>query len=280
MSDEPIVHERDGKIVYRASGIGGCLTALAAARQGMKKKGAYGKVVEVYEAGHRAEDRFFQLKPELNHFRQMEVVLHLTPKINIVGHLDAHNGGMHEVKSQSVEEWKKYRWNSWFNDPLWIKYSWQVSVCMLGLGTKKASVHRFNRVTEEIDTIELREPFWTREQVMERVMEIEALALEEELKCVTPSFFCDYPQLHGGAEIVEDDELEVAVAGYLRCKETADDANNNLKYFRDQISKLMQQYPNKVMLLSGHVISRSEFDTKDHMVKGSHQVRVTVTEAK
>ena len=273
--DQAPVYTEGSKIIYRASGLGGCLTALAAARQGLEKQQPRGRQAAVYKAGHEAEDRFFELYPHGN--RQMRVELAVTNRIVVVAHLDAYDKGILEVKSQSNKEWNSWEPNHWEKNPLWIKYSWQVSVCMHAKESK-VWVYRFNRDTEEIACILVETPFWTTEQIFERILEVESLALEDKLVCTSPEFFCDYPQLHPGPEPVEDPELEDYVANYLVVKKRNDESSTDLKYWRDKIDERMQGagYGPKVLLLSGASVSRSEFDTEPHMVKGGHQVRITI----
>jgi hypothetical protein len=284
--DSPSVYVReDGKIVYRASDIGGCVTRLAASRQGQQKTEPKEFVQMVFDRGNEVEDKFFARCPELAHYRQLEVVLEITGKISVVGHLDAYaEDHLIEVKRQATKEWEKWTWDSWTDDPLWVKYSWQISACMLGLGWGKdpfnlpAWVFRVNGDDGREACVEVKEPFWSKEDIRARVLEVEALAHEDKLVCVTPDFFCQYQYLHqDDKEIVDDDELERLVDEYQQAKIVMDAGGVRMSAARAGIVERMGEKGwGKVLLMSGRSVSKSEFDTKDHVVKGSHQVRVTV----
>jgi hypothetical protein len=282
--DHPPVYQHNGQTIYRASDLGGCITRLAAARQGQEKIPPAGKQLDIFTAGNEAEERFFEQNPNLAHYRQMEVTLHITPTIKIVGHLDAlAEFAIIEVKSQSPEEFDKWTWDSWTDNPLWVKYSWQVSACMLAVGTQiHCTVWRINRETDKVDAVTVKEPFWTQDDIFARIMEVESLAHEDKLVCRTPDFFCSYPYLHtDDKEIVDDEELEYLVNKYFQVKKDLDENSAYAAQLRSKISERMDlMHYKKVLLMSGHQITKSEFDTKDHMVKGSHQVKVTITEAK
>lgn len=282
--DSPSVYERDGITIYRASDLGGCITRLAAARQGQQKVEPKGFQQTIFDAGNTAEDIFFDYYPEWGHYRQMEVVLHITPKIAVVGHLDAYCDRMLELKSQSDEEYQKWTWDAWTEDPLWIKYSWQVSACMLALGHEPATLARMNRKGMSdgsgilMDFQAIHEPFWTLEDIIARIMEVEALATEDTLRCTTPDFFCSYPYLHvDDKEVVDDGELEELVTIYLSAKANLAESQLYLDSVKRDITEHLDgKGYKKVLLMSGRSVSRSEYDTKDHMVKGSHQVRLTI----
>lgn len=283
--NRPSVYEReDGKIVYRSSDIGGCLIRLAAARQGLHKNEPRegGRVAAVFEAGNEAEDKFFKENPDLAHYRQLEVVLPITNTVIVVGHLDAFVDGLIEVKSQSDKEFMEWTWDCWTDHKLWVKYSWQVSVCMLGLGGDYgARVIRYNRDKGVWTTEIVKQPFWTKEQVIERILEVESLACEDRLVCNTPDFFCPYPFLHSGPEPVIDDRMEGLVSRYLQLKTMSDRVGGELKECKEEISKhLSTMESDKVLLMSGRTVSRTMVTTKEHTVKGSSYERITVSEVK
>jgi hypothetical protein len=284
--DSPSVYERDGLTVYRASDLGGCITRLAAARQGQEKVAPKGFQQQIFDAGNDAEEQFFARHPELAHYRQLEVTLHITPRIAVMGHLDAYEGGVIEVKSQSGDEYAKWTWDAWTEHPLWVKYSWQVSACMLATSDPQhplpAVVWRVNREDGTESAEEVKRPFWSLQDITERILEVEALAHSDKLTCTTPDFFCAYPYLHvNGQEPVDDDELDKLVKVYISQNKQL----GTIKGYQEETrAKIVERLDilgmQKVLLMSGHQVTRSEFDTKDHMVKGSHQVRVTITEGK
>jgi hypothetical protein len=294
MSDNsPSVYERDGKVIYRASDIGGCITRLAAARQGQQETEPKEFVQMVFERGNNTEEKFFADHPDLAHYRQMEVTLDITKKISVVGHIDAHaNNALIEVKRQADDAWRKWSWDSWTDDPLWVKYSWQISACMWALGWGKdpfdfqCHMWRVDGDTGEESAEEVKQPFWTKEDITARILEVETLAHEDKLVCTTPDFFCQYQYLHADdKEIVDDGELERLVDEYQRLQTLINgsrfvmdgDEKKGVIGVKDLIKKRLDELGHtKVLLMSGRSVNKSEYDTKEHLVAGSHQVRLTI----
>jgi hypothetical protein len=277
--DRAVVYEDEGRVVYRASALGGCLTMLAAARQGVERKKVAGKVEEVYAAGHKAEEEFFKTNPDLAHYQQMEVVVHVVRGIEVVGRMDAWTETcVVEVKSQSEEEWGVWREHWWEENPLWKKYAWQISAYMVGIGAACAHVYRVNRANGKWRREVIDGAFYNEDQIRERVLEVEALAGEDRLVCKTPSFFCEYPGLHQALEPVEDEELEELVREYVKRDREAKAAKAVVEGIKGEIKERVGAMGRgKVLLMSGHQVSLTEYDTKDRMVKGGHVVRLTIT---
>ena len=57
MGDEPAVYLEDGRWVYRASAVGGCVRALYLARTGIRAQSPPPFVQRIYDAGNRGEER-------------------------------------------------------------------------------------------------------------------------------------------------------------------------------------------------------------------------------
>lgn len=283
MSDNsPSVHS-NGIIVYRASDIGGCVTRLAAARAGYEKAETKPKQAKVYQAGHNTEDWFFETNPQFAINRQLETRLEIIPgKIAVVGHVDAYTGEILEIKSQSGKEFARWTTASWVEDDLWIKYAWQISALMLGLPDRSSALLvRINRENKEISWHEIPRPFITVDQIVDKVLEVESLALEDKLVCHTPEYFCAYPYLHPAPEPQDNPELDRLAAHYLTLTRAANALKEEIRQVRDEIMVGLDSLPNEtdqVLLLSGRTISRSTFTTKDHWVKGTEQTRLTVKE--
>ena len=287
MTDQPPpVYGDDGRIIYRASSFGGCLTMLAAARQGFERQG---KALEkIAEAGEKAEDWVFSKYPQVAMNRQLPVYVPITKRIVVVAHVDALPlEGVVEIKSQSDRQFKDWTYSYWESDQLWRKYAWQISVEMIGaaefLGAEKPGfIYRVNRDTGQIWFDGIPRPFHSKEEIVGRVLEVEALAMDDSLRCSTPDFFCPYPFLHPQLEPVEDDELEGLVADYLTLSGQVKEAGKIVGAVRSRILEKMDMsgYGERILLTSGRTVSRAVVEVKEHMVKASVQTRLTVSEAK
>jgi hypothetical protein len=150
---------------------------------------------------------------------------------------------------------------------------------MLATGLR-AVVYRVRRSDpRDYQTVLVNEPLHTLEEITERILEVESM-VGDDLKCVSPDFFCDYPYLHPQLEPVDDDGLEELVAEYLILNEEYKDTGKIVQEVRSEILGRMETYPDKILLMSGRTVSRAVVEVKEHMVKGSTQTRLTVGEAK
>lgn len=264
-------------MVYRASALGGCMTGLAAARQGYPKEPLPAKALEVFERGNEMEEWYattFKLRA-----RQRQVILPVTSKIRVVGHIDGIRtvGRMSpivEVKTVNASDFE--RWTpQWFDtSPLFRKYTWQIAVMMLGAGNELELV-LINPESSKLKTYYFETPPHTLEEIHERVFAAEALAREETLVCANGEFFCPYKSLHQGVEVVDEPEFSELAAEYLRRKAIVDADQAGLKVLRGRLEGMLDGR-GKVALMSGHTVTRAEVEVKEHVVKGSSQVRLTV----
>lgn len=283
MSDAPIVQVNDdGSVIYRASALGMCDTALVAARQGYVHTPPPRKLQEVYDAGHAAEEEYFNSLPlrQVTASRQRLVQLAITSKVAVVGHLDGEEElWIDEVKSQSDNVYGEWTPRWWQTDSLWKKYAWQVSIYMLAT-SKRLRLIRFNRETKEWIDYYYTVPFHSLAEIRARILTIEALAAADELpECEGKDWGCPFSYLHTELEPVDEPELEKLVSLYDYHKRNRDAFDESMKKLREQIGDLLAGRP-KVLLLSGVTVSRSEYDVKEHTVKGSKQVRLTITKPK
>lgn len=285
MGDEPAVYEEDGKVIYRASQLGKCLTMLAAARQSQDRRDPPKVVEQAYERGNEAERRFNSIYPNYLKNRQLQVELDITPTIKVRCHIDGTwNGPLEnghqvikvgEIKSQSDLEYEKgWQWET----PLWQSYLWQISPAMIAMGIQGLFIRVKASEPETFETHPMIVPPHSQEQILSRILLVEALAADDELLCTTPTFFCDYPYLHPTDTLIEDDEMEVYVKAYLEEQQKGKDSATVLANIRGKLrDKLLEHDSNKVILASGNRVSYSEYDVKEHVVKASHQSRLTVT---
>lgn len=272
MSDAPTVQvDENNNVTYRASAIGGCLYALAAARQG-KVAGEVGeKQQELFDAGHETEDKYLEaLEVSAAGVREAEVRLPITHRIRIVGHIDLRfPESSIEVKSQSDLEFDKEP-----AGPLWDKYKWQVSVYHHATGYP-VFTHRVRRSDLAMRILPLE--FYTREEITNRVLTVEAMAAEDDLVCARNDFFCQYSYLHASDEPVDEPDLDELLLLYLELKNETKQKEGHMKLVRERITELMGNRP-KVFLLSGRSVTRSEYEVKAHEVRGGTQVRITVSD--
>jgi hypothetical protein len=214
--NRPMVYAEGENVFYRASSLGGCLRALALARQGYEPLGVPEKILKVFEAGHEAERQAWA-KGILTGLAQEFVSLQVSETIFVVGHLDAWSRGViTELKSSTEAEFKK----PWRETHMGEKWAWQISCYMNAAPTSQL---RFVRVLRDADgnilgqteeTLEV--PPYSTADIRLRVLEVERLALLDldKLDCVR-EFPCPFYYTHSDpGQIREycDDESAVSLA--------------------------------------------------------------------
>lgn len=307
MSEEGIVYEQDGRIIYRASSFGGCERALVAARLGYHPTPPPARLQQVFQAGHDAEDWVLG-KIHVNS-AQSSVRLDI-PNTNcsIIGHVD----GMKdlpkplrcvvEVKSQSPKEFDKWTEDSWTTDTLWRKYAWQASIYMYAAGNADLELVRVRRpeLTFNSDgTTTTRDyeftthhysqdhaPIWFKSLIsiytkVQRVQDATELPPCDR----DPAWGCPFWQLHEEEELVEDDELrracddfKLAQVNVKRTKEVEADR-------KAAVIKLLDKYEAKVdgdkttraVHMERFRVTLSTFPVKERVTKAHAETRLTVT---
>lgn len=281
MSDASIVQvNEDGSIIYRASALGHCLTALAAARQQLVPQPPPAKLQEIFDAGHDTEARFTEHFPDVITGSQMEVSLALTRRISIVGHIDGLYGSqIAEIKSQSENQFEAWTPAMWTDDNLWWGYSWQVSCYMLALNRELALFRVSRENVERFEVWVVERPFWTLDDIRNRVLEVETLARQEEpLKCSINEWGCPYSQIHVDHQMVSDRSLLEAVDSYIKAGDDEKFAKEIRALARGVFMGYFDEYKtDKIITPLGVKLSRSEFDRKEKVIPAGHEVRVTVT---
>lgn len=181
--------------------------------------------------------------------QQEEVRLQITGKIKVVGHVDGVTVSpfadtlVVEIKTQSPEAWAEFQRNKW-ESGVFPKYKWQASVYMLALDMPLMLVRK-NRSTGQIDTTIVERPFYSRLQIAQRVLNVEAIAretAEPPEKCDSQDgFFCPYRNLHEEAEFADVEplrapEIEELARQYVesgreekRAKERREEAKRKLR---------------------------------------------------
>jgi len=228
--DRSIAYEENGISIYRASGIGSCLTALVAAKTGYEPaRGQYQEKILTNAAreGNMHEPAIIEhLKAELG-WRvwggQDESEIRVIPKVFIRGHIDGicrppglRNNRLLEVKTMSSDRFKKWmsagtNVRSRLMSDEFKTYGWQISTYMKIHGLPAMYVVK-NRNTGELDISELKLPPVDWKTIKAKVIQAEMYAKRDELPpCAASSgdqFFCEYPYLHDADKVFEDEPVE------------------------------------------------------------------------
>jgi hypothetical protein len=202
--DRPAAYEEEGKVVYRASSFGGCLTMLAGLRLGYEPSPPPEKMVQgAFARGHELEVvALKKLKVDgwevKSQQKQFDLVL--TSRAVVRCHVDALSAGpLIEVKSQSQEEYEKWRRDDPWGEGLWPKYAWQVSALMLATGRHCALV----RITPELDFDQfiVQEPPHSLTELRQRHFAVEKIVHSGALPmCTTISYPCPLWRTHPSEE--------------------------------------------------------------------------------
>lgn len=224
--------------VYRASALGSCLRAQVATQLDFRAiEDRSGKMDRMSNEGELHEQDVVRQLTQRGGFvswRQKEVSLGLSPAFDVVGHID---GIYHaepqsvefvlEVKSMSKDAYDEFLAKHWDTPGLVQRYKWQISAYMLSLNLPCYFAVK-NRNDGRLHTEILYTPFYTREEIMARVLRMEAMVRKGELpkECDVHMFPCPFFYLHevveadvagddiidGLAEMYEDARLEVKIA--------------------------------------------------------------------
>ena len=211
-------------ITLRASALGSCIKAQVALLMGYTPLDPPDKIQAAYDRGNEHEDANavtlvasgWEIISE-----QREVVLSITPEIQVVGHVD---GLTREVGTPDFRVWESKAPNAWakfekayktgdWSDPLCHRYAWQISCYMIGTGLE-AIVTCFDGDTIKSFVIEV--PPYTLNQIQFRAGTIAGLANDAELprRCTQNDYPCPVAYLHETEDPVEDETLDALVADY------------------------------------------------------------------
>lgn len=185
------------------------------------------KIMQVFAHGHRIEEEVLARFPTVEQ-RQLEVYLPITGRISIVGHIDGFDmadGTIVEVKSQNKEAWDLYERHHW-DAGLFLKYKWQASVYMHGhkgvfhhhpLKLIRALRDEKGEWTGELKVSHVDKPFYTVDEIRDRVLQIEAVASTGVLAAECSNQFpCPYFYLHEeiDRELIDDEAVEILAREY------------------------------------------------------------------
>ena len=208
MGDEPAVYLEDGRWVYRASAVGGCVRALYLARTGIRAQSPPPFVQRIYDAGNRGEERVLTMLAQQGWTVgdcQKRVELNVGNAAMIRGHVDGagYRGSepelLVEIKCLGEtyrEGWARDKWDAFPH------YRTQLAAMMYAGGWRRAlfvlgQKNSAGDVTG-IDIYHIDEPPMALADVKRRVMQVEKAAKEgKEPGCdreQTP--FCPYAFIH------------------------------------------------------------------------------------
>jgi hypothetical protein len=207
----------DGTIQYRASGLANCTKALVAARLGYEPLSPPEGMAARFREGHDHEPLIVRNLEEIGYKvygREASVELVVTSRIKVTGHIDgvayfqhSSEGAILEMKTQSQDAWDEFERRGW-ESGFFPKYKLQVSVYMNAMMLPLLLVRK-NRNTGEVKTESVVKPFYTRLEIKQKVLAIEAAAraaMEPPAECDARMYPCPYYYLH---EDESDRELVV-----------------------------------------------------------------------
>lgn len=241
------VYQKDGRWVYRASAIGGCLKALVAARMGYDQMPPPGAFKEKFAQGHYHENAVLaevQAKADglcLLGKAQYRVELPVMDGVVIVGHIDEladfETAGKSVVDAKTLarmtsDNWRAQKWNA---NSMTVKWAWQQSAYAYALAEefgeprgRPLPIIIAVGVKDDDDPMHLAysymdvflEPPITRSQIIGRVAKVEAYARRGVLpeKCEPSQYPCPVYYLCDGpkaAEMARDDDGKLAAVAAL-----------------------------------------------------------------
>lgn len=256
------VDEDTGKVVIRASALGGCVTAMVAVGLGYEsRKGPALQESRAKEGELHESDVIRRLREAgvVVISAQKEVVLPVTNNLVIVGHIDGEaipesvqlvgaelailpaNGAVFDAKSQSKDQWEDFERRGW-DSGYFPKYKWQFSVYMHALGLP-GLLARKNRNDGRVEYQFIPEPFYTVAEIRARALEVYSWIVRGELppSCVTKQFPCPVYYLHEDEvfEEVPDEDLAAWAEQYDKDKRESKVIEERLKRTRGSLRKAL-----------------------------------------
>lgn len=203
--------------IYRASGLGGCMRAQIAEQLDYRAISTDKQMESFGREGQIHEDEVAARLGDVSR-RQEEVALTLSPSFDVIGHIDGiRDGYLFEVKSMSKDEYGTWLEKRWDKTGLIQRYKWQTSVYMIALGLPMHFVVKC-RDNGKIDESYVYQPFYSRQEILARVLAMETFVRKGELpdECDVVNWPCPFYYLHDEAPetYAEDEELDVFAQMY------------------------------------------------------------------
>lgn len=199
--NRPAVYLEGDTVVYRASALGHCLRSLWAARNAMDAKPFPKAIQDAMDEGTELESHILNLLYEEHHWGfardgqqfQVELVVGAwNGKTLIVrGKMDERRDDGYPVDVKAVSE-------SFFTHPIPDYYLWQQSVYAIGLGKDRYYMPIYNKDTEKLwdPSLVALVPKYNREQIRDRVLQVEEAFYENKMPDCTNEYGCPYYYLH------------------------------------------------------------------------------------
>lgn len=188
---------------------------------------------------------------------QDEVIVEINDDVCVMGHTDgliSHTElwgttrrKVLEIKRMNDAYWRVVKEGGWHVDGLMSKYRWQVSSYMVATGNECAFVAK-NGETGELLWLFAEEPFYTREQLRARVMQVEAMArgftVAGDYECDNDDYPCPFFYTHTtkkadeGVEVLNGEEaerVEALATKYADAKRRERDAKAEAKRLGSEI---------------------------------------------
>lgn len=206
--------------VYRASELGGCVKAQAAKQLGFMPLSTERFFGQLGHEGNLHEKDVLEREGAYN--SQLEVVLDVIGGVQVVGHIDGLlDPYVVEVKSMGKDAFDNWKIGRWGTPGLVQRYKWQVSVYMLALDRPLKFIVKC-RDTGEIHATFVDEPFYGKQDVLRRIVEIEKWVRRGELpdECSVGMFPCPFYYLEAqqSLEVMEDDVIDELARMYEDAK--------------------------------------------------------------
>lgn len=262
----PITYVEDDYVVYRASAIGGCPTALIASRLGIEPGGTPGAVREVADRGVECEgialaklaDQGWEVWGQQDTIER-EHVLAGGQMVLVRGHCDAQARlpgsvlALVEVHSRQPDEFVRIR-EGRLQPP--ARKLWQASTYAAILGYSAVAYVAICRETEEVWPVLYTPPPYAWKQVVERIEEVEeAVAWGEVPTCYGDGTegWCPYYDLHQRRPHQEAEDLVEALNDALFAHETWKDSQARREA---ALAELRQAMGDRTRVCAGEVIAQ------------------------
>ena len=235
--------------VYRASEIGGCVKSQVAAHLHYERLATPGRMQAVFDEGTAAEPVVLGLLEAAGwelYGHQSEVSISVTPRVALVGHVDAVGGppglagGVVEVKSMSDGAYADWQKTLWETPGLTQKYKWQLSAYMNGM-QMPGWIVAYNRLTGDWVPTLVPEPFVTTGELKARVLEIDRFVRLGELPvvCDVKIWPCPFAYLEEVAYDQDNFEIEDVAVAYkaaMMQEKAGKDAKGKLRKVLDEVT--------------------------------------------
>lgn len=254
---DPVYYDEAGKLVIRASALGGCSRCLAAYVHGITPVAPNEVLQKAFDDGHRLEDEILgetarQLKITVA-YQQKEVRVEF-PEATVVGHIDGggyEDGSVIDAKAFAESTYQKWRRETWKGFP---HYLYQQYIYLLGMksnllhmafGIKDENGNLSRVVTSTFGPNELLGGLpISQKQVEDKVAKIVAACKEMPEKCDEDEgdWGCAMYFLHDNAKelvAVDDKALENLIYQYTAQKAEREQYDFTIDRLRTEIQKLL-----------------------------------------